>query len=71
MRAHHLIAVVAVILVGIGVKLPFFAPSAEADARSIASLSVDIPRMHHNIKNIQVEHFHDMSLVFPVFPGGD
>jgi hypothetical protein len=72
MRAHHVIAVVAVILVGIGVKLPFFAaPIAEADSRSIESLSVDIPRMHHNIKNIQVEHFHDMPLVFPVFPGGD
>jgi hypothetical protein len=72
MRAHHLIAVVAVILVGMGVKLPFFAaPSAEADSRSIESLSADIPHMHHNIKNIQVQKFHDMSLVFPVFPDGD
>jgi hypothetical protein len=36
MRAYHFIAVVAVILVGIGVKLPFFAPPiAEADSRSI------------------------------------
>jgi hypothetical protein len=71
MRAHHLIAVVAVILVGIGVKLPFFAPSAEADPRSIESLNADIPRMHHNIKNIQVQKIHDMSLVFPVLPDGN
>jgi hypothetical protein len=70
MRAHHLIAVVAVIL-GIGVKLPFFAPSAEADPRSIESLNADIPRMHHNIKNIQVQKIHDMSLVFPVLPDGN
>jgi hypothetical protein len=71
-RAYHLIAVVAVILVGIGVKLPVFAaPIAEADSRSIESLSVAIPRMHHGIKNIQVQKFHDMSLVFPVLPGDD
>jgi hypothetical protein len=71
MRAHHLIAVVAVILVGIGVKLPFFAtPTAEADSRSIESLSGDIPRMHRSITNIQVQKFHDMSLVFPVVPDG-
>ena len=72
MRAHHFIAVVAVILVAIGVKLPFFgAPSAEADSRSVESLSVDISRMHHSGKNIQVQKFHDMSLVFPVLPDGD
>jgi hypothetical protein len=72
MRAYHVIAVVAVILVGIGVKLPFFtAPIAEADWRSIISLSADISQMHHSIQNIQVEKFHDMSLVFPVLPGGD
>jgi hypothetical protein len=72
MRAYHFMAFVAVILIGIGVKLPFFAaPSAEADSRSIESLSVDIPRMHHSGKNIPVQKFHDMSLVFPVFADGD
>ena len=72
MRAHYVMAVVAVVLVGIGVKLPFFtAPIAEADSRSIESASVDIPQMHHGIRNIQAQKFHDMSLVFPVLPDGD
>jgi len=72
MRASHLIAVVAIILVGIGLKVPFFtAPIAEADSRSIESASVDIPQMHHGIRNIQAQKFHDMSLVFPVLPDGD
>ena len=44
MRAYRLIAVVAVVLVGIGVTLPFFAaPSAEAESRSIEILSEDKP----------------------------
>jgi hypothetical protein len=72
MRAHYVIAVIAVILVGIGVKLPFFtAPIAEADSRSIESLSADISQMHHSIRNSQAQKFHDMSLVFPVLPDGD
>jgi hypothetical protein len=72
MRAHYVIALVAVILVGIGVKLPFFdAPLAEADARYINSVSVDVSPLHYNIKNLPVQTFHDMSLVFPVVPDGD
>jgi hypothetical protein len=36
MRAHHVIAVVAVILVGVGLKLVFFtAPTAEAVSFSV------------------------------------
>jgi hypothetical protein len=71
MRAHHVIALVAVILVGIGVKLPFFAaPLAEAESRSINSVSVDVSPLHHNIENLPVQKFHDMSLVFPVVPDG-
>jgi hypothetical protein len=43
MRAHDVIAVVAVILVGIGVTLPFFdAPLAQAHARYINGASVDV-----------------------------
>jgi hypothetical protein len=67
MRAHHVIAVVAV---GVGVKLIFFAaPTAEADSLSIKSMSVNVSQMHQNIKNLPVQEFHDMSLVFPVFWG--
>jgi len=66
MRAHHVIAVVAVILVGVGVKLIFFtAPTAEADSLSIKSVGVDVSQLHQNVKNLPVQKFHDMSLVFP------
>ena len=66
MRAHHVIAVVAVILVGVGVKLIFFtAPTAEADPLSIKSVGVDVSQLHQNVKNLPVQKLHDMSLVFP------
>lgn len=66
-RAHHVAAVVAVILVGVGLKLIFFAaPTAEADSRPIKSARVDISQIHQNIKSLPVQKFHDMSLVFPV-----
>jgi len=65
MRAHHVIAIVAVILVGVGVKLIFFsAPTAEADPLSIKSMRVDVSQLHQNAKNLPVQKFHDMSLVF-------
>jgi hypothetical protein len=66
MRAHHLIAVVAVILVGLSAKLIFFtAPTAEADSLSIKGAGVDVSQLHQNVKNLPVQKFHDMSLVFP------
>src|SRR6266571_4474031 len=66
MRAHHVIAVVTVILVGVGVKLIFFtAPTAEADPLSIKSVGVDVSQLHQNVKNLPVQKLHDMSLVFP------
>jgi hypothetical protein len=69
MRAHHAIVVVAAILVGIGVKLIFFtAPTAGADPLFIKSVGVDVPQLHQNARNLLVQKFHDMSLVFS---GGD
>jgi hypothetical protein len=65
MHARHVTAVVAVILVGVGVKLIFFtARTAEADSLSIKSVGVDISQLHQNVKNLLVQKFHDMSLVF-------
>jgi len=53
MRAHHAIAVVAVILIGVGLKLIFFtAPTAEAVAFSVKSASVDVSGSHQNAKNL-------------------
>jgi cytoskeletal protein RodZ len=65
MRAHHVIAVVAVILVGVGLKLIFFAaPTAEADSLSTKSVSADVSQLHQNVRKLPVQKFHDMSLVF-------
>jgi hypothetical protein len=65
MRARHVIAVVTVILVGFGLKLTFFSgPIAAADVGSTKSVSMDISEMHHKIKNLPVENFHDMTFVF-------
>jgi hypothetical protein len=68
MRAHHAIAVVAVMLIGFGVKLFFFpAPAAEADAPAVLSAGMDILQMHinhPNIKNLKEHELHDMTFVF-------
>ena len=46
MRAHYVIAVAAVILIGLGVKLFFFSvPIAEADTRA----AISIQEMHSNV----------------------
>ncbi len=68
MRAHHVIAVVAVVLVVVGVKLIFFTPQpAEAVSLSIKSVGLNVSQLHQSVRNLPVETFHDMSLVF----GGD
>jgi hypothetical protein len=70
MRAYHVIAavaVIAVILVVTGVKLPFFAaPIAEADSRFSNGIGADVVQMHQNSKNAPAQEFHDMTFVFPV-----
>jgi hypothetical protein len=65
MRAHHAIAVVAIILIGLGLKLTFFsAPPAEADARSVESLHIDVSQLQQNIKNLPEQKMHDMTFFF-------
>jgi hypothetical protein len=65
MRAHYAIAVVAVILVGFGLKLIFFsAPIAVAHTGVVKSVSMDISEMRQSIRNLPVEKLHDMTLVF-------
>jgi len=65
MRTYHAIAVVAVILVGVGVKLIFFsAPTAEADPLASRKAGLDVSRMHENVKNLPEQKVHDMSVVF-------
>ena len=65
MRAYHVLAVVAVMLIGFGVKLTFFnAQAGEANSASIESVSMDISQIHRNAKNVPVQTIHDMSFVF-------
>ena len=65
MRARPVIAVATLILVGVGVKLTFFsAPIAAADVGSTKSVSIDVSGIHHAIKSLPAENFHDMTFVF-------
>ena len=65
MRADYAVVIVAIILVGFGLKLHFFsAPTAEADASSFKSVRMDISQMHPNIKSLPVQEIHDMTFVF-------
>jgi hypothetical protein len=65
MRAKHATGIVAVILVGFGLKLLFFStPIAEADLRSVRNVGIDISQMHQNKKNLAEQKIHDMTFVF-------
>jgi hypothetical protein len=63
MRSHHAIAVVAAILIALGVKLLFFsAPAAEADIHAVKSDSMNVLQMHidhPNMKNLPVQDVKD------------
>ena len=64
MRTHHAIAVVAVILFGVGVKPNFFSvPTAEADSLAGKNVGLDVSRLHEK-KILPVQELHDMSVVF-------
>jgi len=61
MRSHSLIAIAAVILVGVGVKVAFFsAPNAAANLTSTGSVDVSVAQT----KNLPVQKIHDMTFVF-------
>jgi hypothetical protein len=68
MRAHHVIAVVAVLVVGFGAKQFFFPPmKAEANIHAAPSASVDVFQMqidHPNRNNLPVQKIHDMTFVY-------
>ena len=63
MRAHHAIAIVAVVLIGFGLKQTLFsAPPAEAVPVEVVRM--DISKMHQNIRNLPEQRMHDMTFVF-------
>ena len=65
MRAHHVIAVVAVILIGLGAK-QFVFPPKHAEAYTIPSASMNVLQMHGDMdtKNLAAQKMHDMTFVF-------
>ena len=65
MRAHHVIAVVAVLVVGFGAK-QFFFPPVKAEANTGPSVSMNVLQMHRDIimQNLPVQRVHDMTFVF-------
>jgi len=65
MRAHHVIAVVAVLVIGIGAKQFFFPPGkAEADIPVVSMNVLQMHADHPNRNNHPVQKMHDMSFVF-------
>lgn len=69
MRSHHVIAIVAVLVIGLGVKQYFFPPiKAVADIHAIPSANMIVLQMHidHPNKNdLPAQKMQDMSIVFP------
>jgi molybdenum-dependent DNA-binding transcriptional regulator ModE len=68
MRLHHVIAVVAVLIIGIGAKQYLFPPKqAEAGIQGMPSASMNVLQMHidhPNKNNHPVQKMHDMTFVF-------
>ena len=64
MRAHHALAVVAVLIVATGLKFVFY-PPIKADAEVPPGMNVlQIQTDHPNMSNMPVQKIHDMTFVF-------
>jgi hypothetical protein len=70
-RAHHVVAVIAVLavlVIGLGAKQFFFPTTdAQADIRAARSASMNTLQMHTdypNMKNLPVQKVNDMTFVF-------
>jgi Bacterial regulatory helix-turn-helix protein, lysR family len=67
MRVHHVIAVVAVLVIGVGAKQFLFPPmQADAGVNAVPSASVNVLQMHGDIdiKSIPVQKMNDKSFIF-------
>ena len=62
MGKRHIVAIAAVILVGLGVKL--FAPTADAEVRAVKGAGMDVSRLHEGSRNLPVQKIVDMTFVF-------
>lgn len=61
MRAHHLIAIIAIAILAVGARLILFPPKSEAIS---ADAGLDIQQMHKDTQKIPDQNWIDMSLVF-------
>jgi hypothetical protein len=67
MRLHHVIAVVAVLIIGLGAKQFVFPPQqADANINAVPSASVNVLQMHRDIdtKSLPVQKMNDKSFIF-------
>ena len=67
LRTHHVIAVVAVLLISFGVKMFFLsAPTAEATIHAIPNASVNVLQMHRDVdtKSLPVQNVNDKTFIF-------
>jgi hypothetical protein len=67
MRAHHVISVVAVLVIVFGAKQYFFPPTeAEANLPAVPSASVKVLQMHRDMdtKSLPVQKMRDMTFAF-------
>ena len=67
MREHHVIAVVAVLVVGLGAKQFFFpVTEAEANLHAVSSASVNVLQMHSGIdmRTLPLQKINDKSFIF-------
>jgi hypothetical protein len=65
MRAHHVIAVVAVLIIGLGAK-QFLFPPKQADADAVPSASLNVFQMHRDLdtKSLPVQKMNDKTFIF-------
>ena len=67
MRAYHVIAVVAVLIIGLGAKQFVFPPQqADAGVNAVPSASVNVLQMHRDIdtKSISEQKMNDKTFIF-------
>ena len=65
MRAHHVIAVVAVLVIGLGAK-QFLFPPKQADADVVSPATMNVLRMHTdiNMQQLPKQKMNDRTFVF-------
>ena len=64
MRIHHVLAVVAVVLIAAVVKIFITAPTAETNSLVVKNTGLNVRQLDWR-QNLPAEKFLDMSLAFP------